>query len=551
MIEGVKKVSKKYKSEPVKVREVNNTISSSNYTEQHRRTKTIFPKYNPSLKTQNAQQKYSKLQTMAIAREVVTNEPSMVSALRTIRNSIIGSGWSLSLNPMYEILGLSFEEANEWANRVEDFVNTLANSPDCHFDASRQMTFNQMLAIGVNSMLVNGDFYSVMQWKRSTNGLYTCANILDPARVQTPTTRRDDAVVKNGIEVGVYGEPIKYFVINSEYKKDFTSDLMSELTEFTEVKARTDFGRPIMLHAFDVLAPEQTTGSSVFHAGVYYLKLISEYLSNENQRMALQASIAMVLKSNEDYDKIMGTVMGKDTKPIPSATGEASPEDYFNHVNDFLELKSDHIIDVFDKCSDRGAKAIHLLPSEDMSLMTKGDNINSLDGFTKVTNKLVSASVGSDYHATYQDYSDVSYSASRFSLAQAQLYFDWVKNVIERKFAIPFVHCLVEEAVDKGVIKLARGVDNFAMAKDFLLSGRFISAGKPIIDPLKEAKAETESINNGTMSKEEICSRRGVRYTDVAKTRAREVELEKKLGIYVENKRSTNEVGENMGEADA
>jgi capsid protein len=191
------------------------------------------------------------------------------------------------------------------------------------------------------------------------------------------------------------------------------------------------------------------------------------------------------------------------------------------------------------------------LPKEKLNMLQKGDNINTLDGFTKVTNKLVSASVGSDYHATYQDYSDVSYSASRFSLAQAQLYFDWVKNVIERKFAMPFVYCFVEEAIDKGIIKLPSGVDNFAMAKDFLLTGRFISAGKPIIDPLKEAKAETESINNGTMSKEDICSRRGVRYADVAKTRAREVELEKKLGIYVKNQKSTNEVGENLGDANA
>jgi lambda family phage portal protein len=552
MLEGIRNVFKKYKVEPVKVLEKNNVIGSSNYSEQHRRLKTAFPTYNPYLKTQNAQQKYTKLQTMAIARETVTNEPSMVSALRTIRNSVIGSGWNLSLNPMYEALGLTFDEANNWANQVEDLFNTMANSPDCHFDASRQMTFNQLLATGVNSLLVNGDLYGVMQWQKSTNGLYTCVNLLDPARVQTPHSRINDATMKNGIEVGIYGEPNLYHVVNCDFKKDFTSGLLYDLTEFTTVKARTPFGRPVMLHAFDVLAPEQSTGTTVFHSGVYYLKLISEYLSNENQRMALQSSVAMVLESNEDYDKIMGDVMGKDTKPLPSATGDASPEDYYNHVNDYCELKSDHIQHLFSKfASDRGSKMIHLLPNEQLKMLQKGDNINTLDGFTKVTNKLVSASVGSDYHATYQDYSDVSYSASRFSLAQAQLYFDWVKNVIERKFAMPFVYCFVEEAIDKGIIKLPRGVDNFAMAKDFLLTGRFISAGKPVIDPLKEAKAETESINNGTMSKEDICSRRGVRYADVAKTRAREVELEKKLGIYVENQKSTNEVGENLGEADA
>lgn len=550
MLEGIRNVFKKYTSTPVKVLEKNNVIGGSNYRESHNRIKSILPNYSPSLKTQNAQVKYTKLQSMAIAREVVTNEPAMVSALRTVRNSVIGSGWSLSLSPMYEILGLTFEEANEWVNKVEDFFNTIANSSDCHLDAGRQLTFNQLIATAVNSLLVNGDVYAVMQWQKSKNGLYTCVNILDPARVQTPNQRVNDATIKNGIEVGVYGEPINYFVINSDFKKDFSSGLLADINDFVTVKPTTIFGRPIMLHAFDATNPEQSTGSTVFHSGVYYLKLISEYLSNENQRMALNSSIAYVLKSNEDYDKIMGTVMGKDTNPLPNPLSDADPVEYYNQVNAFIDLKSDHIADVFSRCSDRGSKVIHLLPQEDLQPTQKGDNINTLDGFTKVTNKLVSASVGSDYHATYQDYSDVSYSASRFSLAQAQLYFDWIKSVIESKFAMPIVHCVVEELVDKGILPLPRGVTNFAMAKDFLLNGKFISAGKPVIDPLKEAKAETEAINNGTMSKEEICSRRGVRYADVAKTRAREVELEKKLGIYKEEKNSLSAVGDNMGDSD-
>lgn len=551
MLEGIRNVFRKYTSEPVKVREKNNTIGGSNISEQHRRIKNVFPTYAPQIKSYNAQQKYTKLQSMAIAREVVTNEPAMVSALRTIRNSVIGSGWSLSLNPMYEILGLTFEEASDWADKVEDLFNTMAKSPDCHFDASRQLTFNQLLATAVNSLLVNGDIYGVMQWQRSTNGLYTCVNLLDPARVQTPKEREADASVKNGIEIGIYGEPVKYFVINSDFKQDFNSGFLADINDFKFVNPRTITGRPIMLHAFDAVAPEQTTGGTVFHAGVFYLKMISEYLSNENQRAALNASIAYVLKSDEDYDKIMGTVMGKDTKPLPSVSDEISAYDYYNSVNEFIDAKSDHIQDVISRCSDRGAKAIHLLPKEDISAMQKGDNINTIDGFTKVTNKLVSASVGSDYHATYQDYSDVSYSASRFSLAQAQPYFDFLKSTIEAKFAMPIVYCFVEELIDKGILELPRGVTNFAIAKDFLLNGKFISAGKPVIDPLKEAKAETEAINNGTMSKQEVCARHGIKYSQEARKIAQDMTLEKKLGIYKESKNSLSAVGDNMGDANA
>lgn len=261
--------------------------------------------------------------------------------------------------------------------------------------------------------------------------------------------------------------------------------------------------------------------------------------------MALQASIAMAIKSNEDYSTLMGTVLGKNEQPV----------DLLNTLNALrtggLEASAEHINNLYDVLgSDAGSKLVHLLPNEEIQMFTKGDNINSLEGFTKVINKLVSASVGGDYATMYQDHADMSYSAARFALAQSQLYFDWLKYVVSVKFAMPLFYCFVEEAIDKGIIALPRGVTNFQMAKDFLLSGCFISSGKPVIDPLKEAKADTEMTDiNGTMSKDEVCAKRGMTYKEVARARAREIKLEKELGIYKNDVKSSSTTGEDMGES--
>jgi lambda family phage portal protein len=502
----------------------------------------VFPSYAPKLQTADDRQKYSKADVMAIGRDVTAREPAMVNALRIAKNAVIGGGWTLSLKPDYEALGVSFEEAEAWANRIEALFNNYAQSPDCHFDAARQMTFMQILSAAYISMVVDGDAYGVMKWKQSSNGLFTCVSLIDAARVSTPKAFMNDASVKNGVRINADGEPIEYYVNNPFYKKSVQTGNFFSDRDFFTVKKKTDFGRPIMIHAFNPTMPEQTTGIGEYFSGVYFLKLVSEYLSNENQRAALQASFGVAFKSTEDYATVMSEVLGK---------GVNSAEDAVKTYNELIhaghEMNFDRIQEqVSGLASDRGVKVTHLLPNEEIQLLTKGDNINSFEGFMRASNKVIASSVGVDYSSMYNDYADISYSAARFSASQVQLNYDAQKEILSRKFAMPLVHCFVEELLDKEILKLPKGVNNFYEAKDFLLKGGFISSGKPIIDPLKEAKAQTEKIMNGLITKEEVCALEGRNYKEIANQIKRERELEKRLGIFKENTKEPS-LGSSVG----
>lgn len=506
-----------------------NSITTSNYAKARKDLKTLYPNLTTSLQTPNSDQRDYKQYVMAIAREMATNSPAVVNALRSNKNAVVGGGWRLSLKPKYNAIGLSFDEATAWANLIEELWDVMANSPDCHFDASRQMTFNMMIGAVYDSMVVSGDAFGVMCWKKSTNGLSTCVNLLDPARIETPETRKSDASIKNGVEIDADGMPKRFLALNPEYKKSLINGYLgNRISEYVAIDSRTPWGRPLMLHVFDPKFPEQTTGTSDLHSAIATLKLSATYMTNENVRMALQASIAMVVKSSEDYKTIMGTVMGRSLE----TDSEALLEEYHKMIEYGNNQGIDHIQEVLnDLGADFGSKAVHLLPNESLEMLTKGDNINSFEAFTKVNHKMIASGIGADYATTFSDFSDTSYSAARFALAQIQAHFDAQKSLIERKFAMPLLYCFVEELLDKGIISLPRGITNFNFAKDFLLFGGFISSGKPTIDPLKEEKANTEALNNGTTTREDICAKKGEKYDDVLQQLKNEKEKEAKLGI--------------------
>jgi lambda family phage portal protein len=544
MADWFKNIFKKFTQTTPQERDDTGYTRSSNYSAGMSNIRRTFPNYYPSLQTPNTAQSYTKLEIMAMCREVVTNDPAMVSALRTMKEAVVGGGFTLSIKPRWETLGISYPEAESFGQRVEDLFNTMASSPDCHFDATRQMTFGQMLGVVYTSMTVDGDSFGAMGWKRSTNGLYTCVNLLDSARIQTPCNLNADASIKNGVRISPDGEPLSYIIIDPDYKKALSDGYKSD--KFVEVRARIATGRPIMLHTFDVKAAEQTTGISDYFSGINYLKLASTYIQNENQRMILQATIAIAIKSTEDYKTVMNDILGRVSPTLKK--DESVLNKYYQMVNEGAVLGMEHIQELCDVLgSDGASKIVHLLPNEDISILQKGSNIDSFSDFTSTTHRLISAGVGADYATMFKNFSDTNYSGARFALAQAQQHFDWQKEVIVRKFAMPFVHCVVEEWIEAGIIDLPRGVNNFRFAKDFLLNGTFISSGKPVIDPLKEAKADTEGLNNLTMTLEDVCSKYGQKYTDKIAQIARERAKMKELGIHIEpNQSNVKGVGDGL-----
>lgn len=521
--EGVKNVLRKFRSQPSKEKELH--VSGGEASFEAGRNLRQFPHWRPQPRLANEDIRLSRKAAIARSRDLIYNNPSAASALRVSRNAVCGRGWRLSLKPDYVSLGISQEQAEEFAKKAERLFNTMAQSPSCPFDVSRSMTFDSIIKSVYSGYFTNGDAFGIMRWERSHMGTHTCVQLADPLRVETPTEYEHNIDVRDGIKIDDNGKPTHYYIQDPSYKRElkhYKSD------NFKEVKAETSTGRKIMLHVFKADYAEQMRGMPQLTPSMRILKQIDQYISNENDRMALQASFPMKVKSNEDHATIM-EVIGQNATATTN-----NMEKYVGALQDLHENMAPHVEHIRDHfSSNSGAQVIALTANEDLEVIQGHNHVDTFEGYAKVSQKAFSSGVGVDYATSHNDMSDTSYSAARVGHGNAWENYKEHKKIIEEKFALPFMQCVMEELIDIGLLEMPEGVDDFHLAKDFLLKGNFISSGIPFIDPLKERKAQEVALALGVTTLEEVCASEGKDYEQVLMQLKREKDLREELGLVL------------------
>lgn len=544
--EGVKNVLRKFRAQPSKEKELH--VSGGEASFEAGRNLRQFPHWRPQPKLANEDIRLSRKAAIARSRDLIYNNPSAASAMRVIRNAVCGNGWRLSLKPDYVSLGISQEQAEEFAKKGERLFNTMAQSPSCPFDISRSMTFDGIIRSVCNTYLNSGDSFGVMRWERSHMGTYTCVQLCDPLRVETPTEYDHSIDVRDGIKIDENGRPTRYYIQDPSYKRELK---LYKSDGFKEVKAETGTGRKIMLHVFRADYAEQMRGMPQLTPSMRILKQIDQYISNENDRMALQANLAMKIKSNENSDVVQNFMAMR-----PAGSIENQIEQSIEIEKIIYEAKAPHVANLReDLCSNTGATVVALTTGEDLEVIQGHNHVDTFEGYTKVSQKAFSSGVGVDYATSHNDMSDTSYSAARVGDGSAWKNYDEHKKIIEAKFALPFMQCVMEELIDIGLLEMPDGVDDFHMAKDFLLKGHFISSGRPLIDPLKERKAQELALALGITTLEDVCATEGRDYEEVLMQLKREKDLREKLGLVmtaqeVTEKQQQQEINEGSDEAE-
>lgn len=521
VFEQAKNVWRKFRAQPSRQKDLDVPHGESSF--EAARHWLNHPHWRPQGKLVNQDIKWSRKAALARSRDLIYNNPSAANALRVARTAIAGSGWRLSLKPDYVSLGITQEASEEFAKKAETIFNSLAQSPNCPFDITRTQTFDQLCKSVFNSYFTNGDSFGVMRWDRSYIGLNTCVQLIDPLRVETPTDYENQNDVIDGIKINENGKPTHCYVHDPSFKKNIQH---YKDDNFKEVRYETDSGRKIVLHVFRADHAEQMRGMPELTPAMNILKQVEQYIRNENDRMALQASLAMVVKSNEEHSTIM-EILGQ----TPSATTN-KVDKYTGALQDLYENMAPHVEHIREHfSSNSNTQVVALTANEDLQAIQGHNHVDTFESFAKVSQKQFSSGAGVDYATNHNDFADTSYSAARMALGQIWEHYRQQKRLVEEKFALPFMHCVMEELIDNGWLEMPQGVDNFHLAKDFLLKGRFISSDKPFIDPLKERNAQQVALKMGVSTLEEICSAEGKDYEQVLRQLAREKALREELGL--------------------
>ena len=149
----------------------------------------------------------------------------------------------------------------------------------------------------------------------------------------------------------------------------------------------------------------------------------------------------------------------------------------------------------------------------------------------------VAAGLNVSYEELAKDYSKVSYSSARASIANTGRFMAARKKFCADRHATEIYTAWLEEQINAGELPLPRGVkpDIFYQPymKDALTRCSWIGTGRGQIDEMKETQAAMLRVQSGLSTYETECARLGFDYREVFQQLSREQKSIEELGLNV------------------
>jgi lambda family phage portal protein len=437
------------------------------------------------------------------SRDLNRNDGHAAGITLTMTTNTVGTGIRPQSNVDYESLGLDEVKAEEFQKKAERAFQKwmpFADSTDrLHFFDIQQLIDRQILE--------NGEVILIPLRLQDGYRPYSLAlEIVESDRLDTPSDKRSDKSIRNGVKLGARGEPVSYFI-----RKTHPGDMQYRVAgaqDFIEIPARNSLGRKNILHLYPLLRAGQTRGVPFFAPVLTYFKDKADYMEAELVAARIAACFGVLIKQGNPYGASVG----------------ASEET--NISGQRLESLEPGMLE-------------RLGPGEDITQIKPEHPGETFDPFMTQILRLISSGLGLPYELVAKDFSKVNYSSARAALLQAYKYFRYRQGWLTRYLCQPVWDMVIEEAYLKGDIDAPQFYKN---SQDWTRA-RWVPDGWEWVDPLKEVKAQETAMQNNITSLADVCASQGRDYEEVLKQRAREKVLEKKYGLEkpVKEKGATSE----------
>lgn len=482
------------------------------------------------------------------ARDLTKNSGYIAGAVQSAQDNIAGPQYRLNLQPNYRMLGISHEEANDWAQKVEEQFTAYAEHPECWIDAERKRTFSQMMRNVVAHDMINGEYITVRQWRPDMRTPFaTCFSEVDPERICTPNDRAlsNTAKIYDGVEVDKYGAAKNYYLRKS-HPDDNTGRWwnygQSDADKFQKVGKYNRFGWRQVIHMFDAKRGGQQRGESRMASTIQKIKMADRYSDVTLEAAILAATYAMVVKSDLGSDSVFDAI---------------NPQNGIK--NTFAELMSTKMDyrdqGVGSKLTWNGVTIPHLFPGESLESVRSQFPNTDFSQFYDALHGEAARGLGTSREQYTGDFSKTTYASAKTSIEEMWKAVTGKRASIVDKVATLKFGLWLDEGVSRGIIPLPNGVTDYYANRAALTSCRWIAQGKGAIDPLKNAKANEVMLRTGETTLRKIAAESGDDWQSNLDQTAREVKAKIKhiesMGIRLtdEQKAGMFGLGTSSGES--
>jgi len=158
------------------------------------------------------------------------------------------------------------------------------------------MSFGVLQFLAERELVQFGDYLFLLPMLRDPIRPYSLADQpIHPLRLKTPLDKINNRSIKDGIELGEYGEPKAYWI-----KKNVPGSLPTvDISEnFMRIEARHGH-RLRLLHGFVTNDPEQVRGMPLFAPAIKFFLDLTDFFDAELVSNIVTAAFALFIETGE------------------------------------------------------------------------------------------------------------------------------------------------------------------------------------------------------------------------------------------------------------
>lgn len=419
----------------------------------------------------------------AEGKEAALESPLIVGAYNELANATVGKGRRLKPEPNARKLGWTDEQTTQTVDAIKDLWREHMYSKRKWIDQEGDQTLPAMQKMVLKQAAAVGEVYTAAFWfNNDVRPFRTALSILDDDRIRTPNDlpeSRCDSVVA-GHSFSPAGRTSTYFVHDWHRNDPRNKDPDNN---YREVRRYNEFGREQIIHTRIKKAPGLTRGISDLASAFGKLKCFEQYKRARLEKVLMELSIALVIKSNDknSLNQILGggPVNDQMLKKL-YALNMKKAVDSQNLANQ-TQLNID------------GTKAVRLLENEELEAVTATTSSMNDQQFVDDCLNDIARATGFSKSTLTQDF-NASFSAARATLISfyrevenvgCYIVDDWTQSV----YTIWF-----EDVIQSGQISIPNYPDpmdawmHFVMNRELYCTASFSGPARQEIDAQKTAQ---------------------------------------------------------------
>ena len=403
----------------------------------------------------------------ARSRDLRRNTPLATGAIATRITNIIGEGLRVLPQIDSEALGLDKKAARAWNKKARaefGLASWTADFTGVH-------SFEELQALVFGAADESGDVLVIRRYRKDLGDTYGVKlQVIEADRLSNPNNTMDSDTIVGGVECGSDGVVLAYHISDRH-----PGDVFRKSMSWRRVPAHYNDGRPICLHLFKRLRPDQARGVPFLAPVIEAIKQLGTYSEAEIEAAVLAAFFTVFVKTPDGQGGPLAST-GEDGK-----SGKET-----------IALGKGAIVD--------------LAEGEEIVIANPARPNQNFEPFVLAILKQIGAALELPFELLIKQF-EASYSASRAALEMAWQAFRRERAWIVRNLCQPFYEMVIEEAILSGRLEAPGFFDDPAIRRAWLNTSWY-GPVKMSLDPKKDADADERDIANRTKTRSQIIMER-------------------------------------------